>query len=140
MLAFLNHWLRVLIAGDSAGSTFSKIGTILLVLIGASVFKSPVGVTYWLPDAAQGGAYQWTVGWLGAVAVAAIYALWAGGIAWVRSRGPRLRVGEMLIPDGETDMFRLSVENCGEGILEPRATLLWVERDGAPDHQAWGDL
>ncbi len=37
-------------------------------------------------------------------------------------------------------MFRLQVRNNGDGILVPRATLLWIERDGVPDHPSWMPL
>jgi hypothetical protein len=79
---------------------------------------------------------QLPIGWILAALLASVYVLWAGGVAWVRSRGSILTVSNALVADTELDGFRLPVMNTGDQSMLANATLEWIEVDGHPDHAA----
>lgn len=138
---FLRLWLQSLVTGDSTVSTALKLSAIALAVMGARWFDQPAYLYLWLPvwaDLARG--YSLTYGWALFAVTAVLYGSWMGGHAWVRSGGPVLRVRDDLITDTEVEVLRLQVSNVGDGVLIPRATLLWIDVDGAPDHAAWMPL
>jgi hypothetical protein len=89
----------------------------------------------WLPEgwSAVGVVHTVRLGILLIVPVAIVYAAWTGGWAWIVSRGPALHVERDRIVDQTHSMFRLRVQNSGDDILEPNATLESVRTsDGRP--------
>ena len=139
-MAFLSAWGRSALWGDSAWAVAGKLLSLLIIIFGLpTVLDEPVpffidfpwGQSIWKEPA---------FGTVLAACLAIVYAIFTAGLAWVRSRGPVLEVGTTLIADTEMEMFRLQVRNSGEGVLVPKATLLWIERNGAPDHPSWMPL
>jgi len=141
LIRFLRLWLQSLVTGDSSVTTTLKLGAIVLSLVGAKWFDQPVYLYLWLPvwpDLVHG--YSLAYGWALFAIAAILYGTWMGGHAWVRSSGPVLQVASELFADTEVEVFRLQAYNMGDDLLIPRATLLWIEADGVPDHAAWMPL
>lgn len=133
----MRAWARTLVAADSVAGTLGKVALLLASVVGFPVlFQEELDALLWVPAWGFVISRNWTVGWVALGLLALGYLLWTGGIAWVRSRGPKLAVADLLVTDTEFDLFRLPVRNSGDGVMIPTATLLWIECDGSLDHEA----
>lgn len=137
VLSFLRAWATAIVSADSAAGTLTKLVLIVAAVVGLPiVLNEQLGVLVWVPAWAFVRSAEPTLGWTLFSVLALIYLTWLGGTNWARSRGPALDVSKTLIADTEFDLFRLHVRNSGEGILTPAASLLWIDGDGFPDHEA----
>ncbi len=133
MREFLHLWVRYVGTANSATGKGLKWAVLApAAVLGVVIFDQPVLVSLPLPAALGLPALSWPIGRVVVALAALIYVPWMGGLAWARSRGPRLWVDTQPIVDVQHSIFRLTVRNDGDHILEPNARLEWVKTaDGA---------
>jgi hypothetical protein len=122
MIAFLREWGRVLLWGDSVRVKATKALVIVATALGLPrlLDESP-SVAIGIPMLGVGYRSDRTLGWFLVVVLGAVYTAWSGGVAWVRSRSPKLWVDDSLTEDSSRNqMFRLNVGNDGHGVFEPQ--------------------
>lgn len=135
------RWLvlfaRNIIAADSARATSAWLAGFVVVVVGPPLlFREPVYVLAWLPSIGTVKAGWFTVGQCLSAVMVIAYMLFIAGLTRAHGQGPWLNVEDDLIADTGFGLFRLRVWNSGGGLLAPTGSLLWVEGDGVPEHDA----
>jgi hypothetical protein len=117
---FFREWARAFAWGNSITHRFVKLATYLVAAVGLpKAFDQPVYISLGLPEWRWVGRWeQWTLGWVLLVLFGVICVLWAGGVAWVRSRGAEFSLGPIQ-EDVYWNAVRLPVKNSGNSQMEP---------------------
>jgi hypothetical protein len=133
---FIKEWVRLALLGKSWGEKVAKSGSLLAGLGLSFFFKQQM--TLVLATKPQAISLVSSLGILGISILAFTYLFFTAGMAWIRSAGHNLLVGDELEFDPHYLTWRLRVTNKSHkpAMVIVEMDKIWSDHEGAPTNPA----